>query len=318
MFADQAWLPGPDPLVLLAAVALDLCFGDPPNRFHPVAWFGRAVSPWIRVEEPTSGTAARDFVRGIVLVLVSTLGFVALGCGIVALTRPWPLLSFVAQVLVLKSAFAIRGLGAAGSVTESALRRGNLEQARHSLRSLCSRDPSSLGPSEIAASAVESVAENASDSAVAPFLFYALGGLPGVLAYRAVNTLDAMVGYRGRFEFFGKAAARLDDVLNWIPARLCAALLLVVGRLRGADWLRGWAVMRRDAATTPSPNAGRPMAAMAGLLGVRLTKRGVYALGDPTRPTGPDEIAQAWNIARDAILATALLVCLALRLGASA
>ncbi len=316
MLPASTWFPGPDPLVLAAAVALDLSFGDPSNRFHPVAWFGRAVAPWAKVSESSRREAAKEFLRGMALVLVATSAFVALGCGVVSLARPWPVLWFVAQVLVLKSTFAVRGLGAAGGVTAAALVAGDLEAARASLRSLCSRDPSTLRPSEVAAAAVESVAENASDSAVAPFLLYAIGGLPAALAYRAVNTLDAMVGYRGRFEFLGKPAARLDDLLNLVPSRLCAGLLLLVGRLYGADWVRGWRVMRRDGGTTPSPNAGRPMAAMAGLLGVRLTKREVYTLGDPTRAVAADDVMQAWRIARGAILATALLVCLGLMIGA--
>jgi adenosylcobinamide-phosphate synthase len=152
----------------------------------------------------------------------------------------------------------------------------------------------------VAAGAVESLAENASDSVVAPLFFFALFGLPGALAYRAINTADAMVGYRGAYEYLGKAAARLDDLANFIPARLCAALLLVAGTVDGLDGTRGWRILGRDGGKTASPNAGRPMAAMAGLLGVRLTKPGHYALGDDLTPPGPETIGRAFKVVRKA------------------
>ena len=158
---------------------------------------------------------------------------------------------------------------------------------------------------------MESVAENASDSAVAPLLFWAVLGVPGAVAYRAVNTLDARVGYRGRHEWLGKASARLDDLLNLVPARVTAALLLVAGLACGADARRGLAVLRRDGARTESPNAGRPMAAMAGLLGVRLEKVGQYQLGDPIRPVTGETIFAAWRIAWLAALAAAALAAAA-------
>jgi adenosylcobinamide-phosphate synthase len=125
-------------------------------------------------------------------------------------------------------------------------------------------------------------------------------GVPGAMGYRAVNTLDAMIGYRGRFEYVGKAAARLDDVANWLPARLTAGLLLLAGCLTGKNVAIAWRILRRDGAKTPSPNGGRPMAVMAGLLGVELEKKGVYLLGDPREPLTPQKVRQAW-----------LLVCIA-------
>src|SRR5205807_4109329 len=116
------------------------------------------------------------------------------------------------------------------------------------------------------------------------------------VGYRAVNTLDAMVGYRGQFEALGKASARLDDLANYLPARLTAGLLLLVGWLLGKDAAEGWRILRRDGARTPSPNAGRPMSVMAGLLGVELEKKGVYVLGDPRQPLTPATVREAWRI----------------------
>src|SRR5262249_11437966 len=158
----------------------------------------------------------------------------------------------------------------AAAVVGRALAAGDLAAARLGLRSLVSRDTSALDPPLLAAAAVESVAENASDSLVAPLFFFVLGGVPAALAYRACNTLDAPLGHRGEAGWRGEAAARLDDAANLVPARLTAALLVVASALVGASAsgaLRAW---WRDGARTESPNAGRPMAAMAGALGVRL------------------------------------------------
>jgi adenosylcobinamide-phosphate synthase len=164
------------------------------------------------------------------------------------------------------------------------------------LRSLCSRDPSTLTEDELLAGTVESLAENASDSFVAPLFYYVLLGVPGAIGYRAVNTLDAMIGYRGKLETLGKFAARLDDVANWIPARLTALLFLLVGRLFGGDVSQGWRILRRDGGKTPSPNGGRPMAAMAGLLGVCLDKAGVYSLGDARHALTGEVARRAWHV----------------------
>jgi len=150
---------------------------------------------------------------------------------------------------------------------------------------------------------------------MAPLVAYALFGLPGAVAYRAVNTLDAMIGYRGRYEYLGKAAARLDDLLNLIPARLTAGLLLVAGALARADVAGGVRVLGRDRRRTASPNAGWPMAAMAGLLGVTLEKPGHYRLGDGTAAVGAADIDRAWRIvaiaAALAAIATGILAALA-------
>jgi adenosylcobinamide-phosphate synthase len=205
-------------------------------------------------------------------------------------------LHFVVSVWLLKSSFAFRGLGRAAFDVRDALTRGDLEAAREALRSLCSRDPSRLDAPLLVAATVESVAENASDSVVAPLFYYALFGVPGAIAYRAVNTLDSMIGYHGRFEYIGKVAARLDDALNYLPARITAGLLLLGGSLARRDPRAGWSVLRRDGRKTESPNAGQPMATMAGLLGVQLEKIGHYRLGDPGEPLVAAQIDRAWRI----------------------
>src|SRR5262249_14746630 len=158
-----------------------------------------------------------------------------------------------------------------------------------------SRDPSALDAPLVVAATVESVAENASDSFVAPLFYYALFGLPGAMAYRAINTADAMIGYHGRYERLGKAAARLDDLANFIPARLTPLLLLIAGAAARLRVREGWRIFRRDGGVTESPNAGRPMAMMAGLLGVQLEKVGHYRLGDAHAVLDVSHIDRAWR-----------------------
>ena len=207
---------------------------------------------------------------------------------------PW--LEIVLGTYLLKASFAFRELGAAAERVRASVEAGDLPRAREALRSLCSRDPTELDEEALLAATIESLAENASDSCVAPLCYFVLFGVPGAIAYRAINTLDAMVGYRGPFEALGKASARLDDVANWLPARLTAALLLLAGWLTGRDVTGGWRIFRRDRAKTPSPNGGRPMAMMAGLLGVQLEKKGVYTLGDRDFSVEPVTVRQAWRL----------------------
>jgi adenosylcobinamide-phosphate synthase len=278
--------------VVALAVALDLATGEPPARWHPVVWLGRALG---RAERRAPGRSVAD---GVAAVLAVTAGAWAAARLAAAMTRRlgWP--GVVLEALALKPAFALRRLAEAAGRVESALRAGDLPAARgHVGRDLVSRPTADLTVDEVASAAIESVAENLVDSVAAPVLAYAAGGLPAAWAYRAVNTADAMWGYRdARYERFGKAAARLDDALNLVPARLGAATLAAGAVLAGEDG-RGAARMAwGQHGRTASPNAGWPMAAMAGALRVGLAKRGAYRLGDAALPSSPDAIRRARRI----------------------
>jgi adenosylcobinamide-phosphate synthase len=299
-----------DDLVFVAAVALDVMLGEPPNALHPVAWLGSAVSLVLRAA-PARGPV-RQLGFGALLALGAPIGCAAIAVGVMAATARWPLVQLVAAIALLKPAFALRSLGEAADRVRRRLAAGDVAGARTALASLCSRDPAALDESLIAAAAVESVAENASDSVVAPLFYFAVLGLPGAVAYRAVNTLDAMIGYRGRYEYLGKAAARLDDVLNFVPARLTAWLLIAAGALSGGSAARGWRTLVRDGGATESPNAGRPMAAMAGLLGVVLEKPGHYRLNAAGEPPGAATISAAWRVVARACALACVLVAVSL------
>jgi adenosylcobinamide-phosphate synthase len=278
-------------LMLGGAIVADRLLGEWPNALHPVVWMGKVAS-WLEKALPASGSRI-ELAWGTMIAAVVPTSFAAASAIVLAQTKPWPVLECVIGIFLLKSTFALRALARAAENVEHALTAGSLEKARYGLRSLCSRDPATLDPPELVAATIESVAENASDSFVAPLFYFALFGIPGAVFYRAVNTLDAMIGYRGKYEYLGKASARLDDALNFVPARLTAALLLSAGWLRGRNTKRGWSIWKRDAHTTESPNAGRPMAVMAGVLGVQLEKVGHYRLGDPNEPLSVAKIREA-------------------------
>jgi adenosylcobinamide-phosphate synthase len=265
---------------ILLALLLDRLLGEPPNRFHPVAWMGSligAVRRWV----PRQGRwTPLLYGAGLIIsgaVLVAWLGVVLER---LLLRIPWPL-GWLVTAAVLKLTFSLRGLAQAARQVQQALEAGDLPQAQHLLSwHLVSRDTSQLSGSQVAGAAVESVAENASDGLVAPLFYYLLGGLPAALAYRFLNTADAMLGYRDPVhEWLGKVPARLDDLVNLIPARLTACLMIMAAPFVGGSGRQAWVVWRRDARQTASPNAGQPMSAMAGALEVELEKVDHYRLG---------------------------------------
>ena len=231
---------------------------------------------------------------GVMAALVVGLWVTAAFFATTGLKMVHPAAYIAVGALLLKSTFAIKMLHQAAARVREPLNDGDLDRARQGLRSLVSRDPSKLSPELTAAAAVESVSENMADSFLGPWLFFALFGLPGAVAYRAVNTLDSMVGYRGEYEYLGKVSARMDDLLNLVPARVTGLLLVFASLfLPGQRASGAWRVMWRDHSRTQSPNAGWAMSGIAGALGVALEKAGHYVLGDAQRPVGASDITQA-------------------------
>ncbi len=282
-------------LRLLVAVALDWLIGDPPNALHPVAWFGRFAQALERSAPRDNPRAELWYGAGMTAsgIALAALPALSLERWLRARSSVW---CIALAALALKLTFAWRGLIRAGQAVQHDLETRALNAARDDLRALVSRDTRALDTSQLSAAAIESLAENASDSFVAPLFYFYLFGLPGAFVYRAVNTLDAMIGYRGRYEFLGKVAARLDDALNFIPARLTALLLVLAARCTRNDARRAWQTMLRDHARTESPNAGYPMSAMAGALDVRLEKVGHYVLNEYGRAPQPRDIARAARV----------------------
>ena len=330
-------------LLVLLALWIDARWGEPPVALHPVVWMGNylQVCGRVTVRCPPAlafGLGALAWWLGAAVTGALAFALQRLGVGSVATWCRAPawdsavgaLLLVMLLAGLLKSMLAWRMLRDEVGAVEVALRQ-SLGAGRERLALLVSRDTANLSESEVRESAIETLAENLNDSVVAPLFWFVLLGLPGAVVYRFANTADAMWGYRGRWEWAGKWAARADDVLSWLPARLTAFLLMLVFRLQQAFTARpdllsvrpelvegSWlAQLRQEAHRTPSPNSGWPMAAMALALGVRLGKPGAYVLHAPGRTPEAADIRRAVNLASKVIMALCLCAFIAIVLIAS-
>jgi adenosylcobinamide-phosphate synthase len=303
---------------IMAGYALDRAFGDP-RRWHPVAGYGR----WVTAVERR--TYAADTVAGVRFTAVAVGAPVLAAWVATVATRRRPVLR---AALTAATTWAVLGgtsLRREAFAMADALAAGDLAAARSRLPHLCGRDPSGMDDTDLARATVESVAENTSDAVVAPLVWGAVAGVPGLVAYRAVNTLDAMVGHRTpRYERFGTASARTDDVANLVPSRLTALVTVLAAPAVGGSSARAAGVWLRDGNRHPSPNAGQCEAAMAGALGVRLGGANVYSgrtehrprLGDGS-PPGVADIRRAAALS-GVVGVAAVLAGVAYRLGRAA
>jgi adenosylcobinamide-phosphate synthase len=257
-------------LGLVLGYAADLAFADP-RRGHPVAGFGKLASALERA------CWADDRRRGAAYTALLVGGMASAGWVAQRATRGRPVAETAVVAVTTWAVLGGRSLAREGSVMAQMLELDDLAGARDRLAHLCARDATGLPAHELARASVESLAENTSDAVVAPLLWGAAAGVPGLLGYRAVNTLDAMVGYRSeRYLRFGWASARLDDLLNLVPARVSAALTAVSAPVVGGSCVQAWRVWRRDGSRHPSPNAGPVEAASAGALGVTIGGSNIY------------------------------------------
>ena len=290
-------------MMILLALLIDRLFGEPPARLHPVVWMGAYLS-WagrrMVVLPPRRAfvAGALAWFGGAVLVVVPAVAAAW------ALRQMPAALALVLGALLLKPLFALRLLLDEVAGVEAALEEG-LDSGRSRLARIVSRDTAALSAAEVRESALESLAENLSDSLVAPLFWFVLLGLPGAALYRFANTADAMWGYHGRWEWAGKWAAHADDLLNLLPARLTALALLGLPRPERL------AALAREARRTASPNSGWPMAALALALGIRLGKPGVYRLNDSAPAPTAIETRRALARAGKAGLALGLLAAAA-------
>ncbi|GEL17127.1 cobalamin biosynthesis protein [Pseudonocardia asaccharolytica] len=301
---------------LLLGVAADAVFGDP-RRGHPVAAFGALASELER--RGYADTRAAGIRHAGALVGAAVL----LGAVAERACRRRPVLRGALTAVATWAVLGGASLAGEGVALAGELERDDLDAARRRLPSLCGRDPASLDADGMARAGVESLAENTSDAVVAPLLWGAMAGAPGLLAYRAANTLDAMAGYRSaRYARFGWASARLDDAANLVPARVAALLFVALAPAVGGSPRAALTACLRDARAHPSPNAGPVEAAAAGALGVRLGGRTVYAHGVEQRPTlgsgrAPRiaDLRRAARLSRLVGVAAALSAAAALALG---
>jgi len=289
-------------IAMLIALGFDL-LGEPPAVWHPVVWYGKLIQ---KLEQAAPAKPLPQFLYGLFMLALAIPAALLPAAAIHWIARrvdTWArqhghgASGFTVYILLegiaLKPFFSLRMLVEAGQQVRNALEQDDLAAARQALQALVSRDRSHLTAELASAAAIESLAENLSDSIIAPFFYALLFGLPGAATYRLVNTFDSMIGYHGRYEYLGKAAARLDDLLNLLPSRLTALLIIACAPLFGGKSGNALHIWRRDAHKTASPNAGHPMAAAAGALGLQLEKSGHYTLGDRERTIDTHDIQRA-------------------------
>ena len=291
-------------LAVLGGFGLDLLLADPAWMPHPVVFMGRAIAALeSRLRRLFPATPAGERAAGRVLAFVLPAGTFALTAGALALAwRLHPAAGFGLELLWCWQALALRGLADESGRVYAELAKGDLPAARKAVSRIVGRDTAALTAEGVTKAAVETVAENFSDGVAAPLLYLLIGGAPLGLAYKAVNTMDSMVGYKNkRYIDFGRAAAHLDDAANFLPARLAALLWIAAAGLAGFDAKNAWRIWRRDRFCHASPNSAQTESACAGALGVRLAGPAFYfgeyydkpTIGDSSRPVEPADILRA-------------------------
>jgi adenosylcobinamide-phosphate synthase len=289
LFVDSA-------LIFLLAFVIDAVFGEYPDRIHPTIGIGKVIAYF--KPKLKNANAKIEKANG-VLLAVSVMLLVSVP---VFLLLFWLRQSFgsipyiIVGAVLFKATFAVKGMGHYTKPIASALKKNDLAEARKWLHFIVRRDPNTLNERQIISAAVESIAESTTDGITAPFFFFALFGVSGAFAYRVVNTLDSMVGYKNvENKNIGWFSANLDTIANYIPARLTAYLMVAASFFLGENWRESWRILQRDKGKTASINAGWTISAMAGALGTQLEKQGYYTLGDD-HGISPEHITKALRI----------------------
>mgnify|MGYP000610783512 FL=1 len=289
---------------VLGGFVLDTLFGDPPWLPHPVVLMGKAISALEkRLRARLPQTPQGELLGGAVVAFtlpVGTFLLTSLVCLGAAKLSPW--LGLAVQMFWCGQALAAKGLAQESTNVYRALIKPDLPAARKAVSRIVGRDTQNLTLEGVTKAAVETVAENASDGVIAPLLYMLLGGAPLALTYKAINTMDSMLGYKNeKYLYFGRAAAKLDDAANYLPSRLAGLLWCAAAALTGNSPKGAWRIWRRDRRSHASPNSAQTESACAGALGVQLAGPAYYfgeyyakpTIGDPLRPIEPEDIRRA-------------------------
>jgi len=301
-------------LVVFFALILDFILGDPKNRFHPTVLIGKLIEkivPYTINHSPNSeksrGIILVIIVLGIVITLVS---FISLGFSNIMYIISFNLVASAITIgvgaLLLKTTIAIRGMEEHATAVMDAIENGDLDSARNNLAMIVKRNTRDLDKNHVISGTLESIGENTVDGITGPLFYFAFFGLPGAFAYRAVNTIDSMIGYKNSiFKNVGWFGANCDKILNYLPARITGLVMILGAMILGNDWKGSYQIMKRDGLKPESPNSGYPMAALAGALGAKLEKINQYTLGEGNQKLNKDHIKSAIALMK----VTSILFC---------
>ena len=298
-------------LIVIFAILLDFMVGDPKNKFHPTSWLGSFVAKLVPMVKNESHQIEKF--GGIILVIlvtsiVSTL-LVLLNIGIQSISIEFvgTIVSIIVGMILLKTTIAIRGMEKHAMAVMDSLEKNDLEAARNNLSMIVKRNTTNLDKNHVLSGTLESISENTVDGVTGPLFYFAFFGIIGAFVYRIVNTIDSMIGYKTSiFRNVGWFGANCDKILNYLPARITSLLMVIGAMILGNDWKKSYKIMRRDGKNTDSPNAGYPMAALAGALGTQFEKINHYSVGEGNIELTKDHLRSAISLMK----ITSILFCM--------
>ena len=297
-------------LVVFFALVLDFAVGDPRNKFHPTAWIGSLIAKLT----PHTKNSSKNLEKlgGIFIILISSgivvslLIFLNIGIKLITIDYIYIIISIIVGGILLKTTIAIKGMERHALAVVTALEQNNISSARDNLSMIVKRNTANLDKNHVFSGVLESISENTVDGITGPLFYFAIFGLPGAFVYRVINTADSMIGYKTDiFKNVGWFGANCDKILNYIPSRLTGLVMILSAMILGNDWRKSYEIMIRDGRKTKSPNAGYPMAAIAGALGAKFEKIDHYSLGDGDISFTKDHVKSAISIMK----VTSILFC---------
>jgi adenosylcobinamide-phosphate synthase len=296
-------------VALVGAIILDLSLGDPSNKYHPVAWLGRLIGYFVPMLKDNNNCTKQERVRGIIFSnsLIIAFGIIIHIGAISAVHVLGSVGLLMFSALILKITIAIRGMEKHANAIMSSLEKNDLLKAQHNLSAIVRRDTNNLDEQHVLSGTIECIGESIVDGITSPLFYYSFFGPAGSFAYRIINTLDSMIGYKDDYyKDIGWMSAILDSFTNYIPARITAFLMVIVAKFIGADSKKSLQTLKRDHNKTPSINAGYTMSTMAGALRIKLEKIGYYSIGEEYEPSSIEKCKAAISIMK----LTTILFCM--------
>ncbi|MEK6981032.1 MAG: cobalamin biosynthesis protein [Thermoproteota archaeon] len=297
-------------LVVFFALVLDFAVGDPRNKFHPTAWLGSLIAKLTPHTKNSSENLEK--LGGIFIILISSgivaslMIFLDIGIKLITVDYIYIIISVIVGGLLLKTTIAIKGMEKHALAVVTALEQNNISSARDNLSMIVKRNTKNLDKNHVFSGVLESISENTVDGITGPLFYFALFGLPGAFVYRVINTADSMIGYKTDiFKNVGWFGANCDKILNYIPSRLTGFIMILSAMILRNNWRKSYEIMIRDGRKTKSPNAGYPMAAIAGALEAKFEKIDHYSLGDGNVSFTKDHVKSAISIMK----VTSILFC---------